>query len=183
MNNNINSKELKVIDSIYKNPHISQRDIARDIGRSLGLTNILVNRLIKEGYIKVSCLNAKKMKYIITPRGLREKAHKSYKFMKRSFSVINRLKGKITDFAFEKYTSGRRNFIILGSGELSDITELVLDSLKLENVKIMKIDKKTSFAVTASVVFNTAPEDNGFKDNQLNVWREAEKLYGSSYEI
>lgn len=178
----ITLKELKVIDSIYRNSDTSQRDIARDGGFSLGLTNILVNRLIKKGYVKASRLNAKKMSYIITPRGLKEKARKSYKFMRRSFSVINKLKGRITDFAMDQYSGGKREFLILGNGELSDITEFVLNSLKLEDVKIVKVNKRFIME-NNSVIFNTTRSGENNHDNQLNIWKEAEKLYGSSYEI
>ncbi|MFC2091171.1 winged helix-turn-helix transcriptional regulator [Elusimicrobiota bacterium] len=108
----ITPKELKVINSIGKNNTPSQRDIAKDVGLSLGLTNILINRLIKKGYVKASKLNAKKVSYMITPKGIKQKAEKSYRFMKRSFSVINDLKGMIVDFAVDQhnYTGKRRTF-------------------------------------------------------------------------
>ena len=181
-NKKISPKELRVIDSIYNDSCKSQRDIATDVGLSLGLTNILINRLVKEGYIKVSRLNAKKMSYIITPRGLKEKARKSYGFMKRSLSVINELKKRITDFALAKYAEGKREFLVLGSGELSDITELVLNSLKLEDVSIVKESGK-NVRYNDRVVFNTAHNGDSSSDDRMDIWKEAEELYGRNYEI
>lgn len=177
----INQKELKVIDSIYRNADSSQRDIAKDGGFSLGLANILINRLIKKGYLKASHLDAKKVRYIITPSGMKEKARKSYGFMKRSFSVITRIKAIITDFALKQHSEGIKEFIIIGNGELSEITELVLNSLELKDVKITRTSGKKINGNNA-VVFNTTQNYDHIK-NQLNIWMEAEKLYGSSYEI
>ena len=178
---NISSKELKVIDSISRNSKSSQRDIAQDVDLSLGLTNILINRLIKKGYLKASRLNAKKVRYIITPKGLKEKAKKSINFMKRSFSVISDLKELISHFAIKQYKAGRRKFVILGEGELSDITELVLRALDLKDVSIVK---KTVFKSTnGDVVFNTTEDEVEEGNGNINIWKEAEKLYGSKYEF
>ena len=177
----ITTKELKVIDSISRNSKSSQRDIAQDVDLSLGLTNILINRLIKKGYLKASRLNAKKVKYIITPKGIKEKAKKSYNFMKRSLSVISDLKKQITDFALKQYESGKRDFVIIGDGELSGITELVLGALNLEGVKIVK--KKDLKETNGGVVFNTSEHIVKSGNGNINIWKEAEKLYGSKYEF
>ncbi|MBN2406688.1 MAG: winged helix-turn-helix transcriptional regulator [Elusimicrobia bacterium] len=178
----ITTKELKVINSISKNNNPSQRDIATDVGLSLGMTNILINRLVKKGYVKVRKLSAKKIKYFITARGLKEKTRKSYKFMMRSFSVINKLKKRIEHYAIEEYNKGGRSFVILGEGELSFITELVLGSLKFKDVTIRRVSKENINGEDA-VVFNTAHDSaNGFK-SQIDIWTEAEKLYGSNYEF
>ncbi len=179
---NINSKELKVIDSISRNSDSSQRDIAKDVGLSLGLTNILINRLIKEGYLKVRHLNTRKVRYIITPRGLKEKAKKSYKFMRRSFSVINRLKEIIIEFALNEYKKGNKEFTVLGDGELSDITELVLSALNYEDLVILRKDNKEELTDN-TVVFNTLRNGDVSYSKQINIWSEAEKLYGRNYEI
>ncbi|MFW6172158.1 MAG: winged helix-turn-helix transcriptional regulator [Elusimicrobiota bacterium] len=175
--------ELKIIDSISKNQNISQRDISKHIGASLGLTNIIVNRLIKKGYLKASRLNPRKIKYMVTPKGIKEKTKKTYKFMKRSFSVINELKDFITDSAIKKYNNKSRRFLILGSGELSDICELVLNSLKLEDVQIERIDRLNPIE-NHTVIFNTT-QDNSLrnKKNVVNIFEKAEKIYGSKYEF
>ena len=181
---NITTKELKIIECLIQNSDISQRDISTDIGVSLGLTNILINRLIKKGYLKAKYFNARKIKYFITPRGVKEKTRKTYQFMKRSLTVISSLKDIVTDFAVKKYGEGKRNFLIKGTGELSDITELVLKSLKLEDIKIKKMVSLTSNNGKDIVVFSTLSGISiGEKNNELNIWQVAEKLYGSSYEF
>ncbi|MFC2061366.1 winged helix-turn-helix transcriptional regulator [Elusimicrobiota bacterium] len=180
----ISTKELKVIESISRNSTISQRGIARDIGVSLGMTNILIGRLAKKGYLMARKLNARKVSYIITPQGLKEKTRKTYRFMKRSFSVIGRLNDSITEFAIKKYSEGKRDYIIVGDGELSDLTELVLNSLKKQDIKVVKIADKNNLKHNGSVVFNTIYSYAGKTGgNELNIWIEAEKLYGSNYEL
>ncbi|MFC2061397.1 winged helix-turn-helix transcriptional regulator [Elusimicrobiota bacterium] len=180
----ISTKELKVIESISRNSTISQRGIARDIGVSLGMTNILIGRLVKKGYLKARKLNARKVSYIITPQGLKERTRKTYRFMKRSFSVIGRLSDNITEFAMKKYSEGKKDFIIVGKGELSDLTELVLNSLKKKDINVIKMADKDSLKHNGAVIFNTVHSYTGQNGgNELNIWIEAEKLYGSNYEL
>lgn len=184
----ISIKELKIIECLIQNSDISQRDISSDIGVSLGLTNILINRLVKKGYLKAKRFNARKIKYFITPRGLKEKTQKTYQFMKRSLTVISNLKDIITDFAVKEYDKGKRNFLIKGAGELSDITELVLKSLKLEGIEIKKMVDISSANGKNTVVFSTISDirdtvNSSSTNDELNIWREAEKLYGSNYEF
>ncbi len=47
LDNKLSEKELKFVDYIAKNTSNSQRDISADLGLSLGLTNIMLKRLIK----------------------------------------------------------------------------------------------------------------------------------------
>ena len=176
----ITTKEYRVIDAISRNSEVSQRDISHDAGLSLGLTNILINRLAKKGYLKAKKLNARKISYMITPEGLKKKTKKTYSFMKRSLKAVSSLRGNIENFAIDMYGEGIRKFVIVGSGELSDITELTLKAMHLEEVSIEKKQKFTSSKRAA--VFNTTSE--GVQgDNVIDIWREAEKLYGSNYEF
>lgn len=122
------------------------------------------------------------MKYIITPSGLKQKARKSYLFMKRSFSVVNDLKEIILDFALKQYNGGKRRFLIIGDGELSDITELVLSSARLSDVEIIRAQKRHPF-YNGIVVFNTKDITVENNKDTIDIWKEAERLYGSNYEL
>jgi len=181
----INTKELKVIETVLRNSETSQRDISSETGLSLGLTNIMINRLIKKGYLKAKKLNPRKVRYMVTPKGLREKTKKSYRFMKRSFEVMSGLRGMIMDYAEENYKQGIRDFVIKGNGELSEITELVLNSLALENANVRRAAASEEIN-SGTIVFNTAhehEEENKESRYELNLWKEAEKLYGGNYEF
>jgi DNA-binding MarR family transcriptional regulator len=181
--NNVTQKEFKVIEAISENSNISQRDIAGKSGMSLGLANILINRLIKKGYLKAKKLNARKVSYMVTPKGLKQKARRSYHFMKKNFSVILKLRQIIEDYARKKYTQGNRTFIVTGVGELADITELVLKSLDLEGLQI-KRNLKSGKTEKGGVVFDTdiesSPEE---RDGYINIGLKAQKLYGGEYEF
>jgi len=77
----IEDYEFKIIDEIGKDLNITQRKISRQIGLSLGMTNILIKRLIRKGYVKVKGLNRRNVQYILTPQGFAEKVRKTHRYL------------------------------------------------------------------------------------------------------
>ena len=68
----------ELIHLLEKNPDMSQRDMARELGISLGKTNYCLQALIKKGWIKAANFknsrNRTTYMYLLTPRGIEEKA-------------------------------------------------------------------------------------------------------------
>jgi len=131
----IEDYEFKIIDEIGRNLNITQRKISRQIGLSLGMTNILMKRLIAKGYVKVKGLNRRNFQYILTPRGFAEKVKKTHRYLLRTVETIKSLKEKIQDIILEYYERGERNFVILGEGEFADIVEMSLRNMGKDDLR------------------------------------------------
>lgn len=75
----------KLMRLIEANPEISQRDVARQLSISLGKVNYCLRALIKKGWIKVTNFTNSQNKaaymYLITPRGLEQKALLTVRFL------------------------------------------------------------------------------------------------------
>ena len=86
---------VKILSTVYKNPELSQRDLAENIGISVGKTNYVIKSLIKKGLIKTeNFLNSKNKwgyRYILTPKGIKEKARITKDFVKRKMAEFERL--------------------------------------------------------------------------------------------
>ena len=78
---------LKVMRILEVDPSISQRDLAKRIGISLGSVNYCVKALAGKGYVKFSRFKKAKSKsgyaYLLTPAGAREKAKITVRFLSR----------------------------------------------------------------------------------------------------
>ena len=89
-------KLLKIIED---EPHLSQREIAKKMGVSLGKTNYCLKALIDKGFIKLQNFynNNKKSAYIylLTPRGIEEKAAVTYRFLQRKLKEYEDIKQEI----------------------------------------------------------------------------------------
>jgi len=58
--------DLEILRNIEANPKLTQRQIAKDLGMSLGKTNYLIQALLKRGLVKVN--NFKTSDKIITKK-------------------------------------------------------------------------------------------------------------------
>jgi EPS-associated MarR family transcriptional regulator len=96
--------KLRVMQIITKNPKITTRAIAQEVGISNGSAYYLLTSLIDKGFLKLSNFkeNSQKIKYsyILTPKGIREKSLITNKFLVRKKQEFEALKEEIN--ALEK---------------------------------------------------------------------------------
>lgn len=130
--------EFKIIYEIGKDLNTTQRKISRQIGLSLGMTNLIIKKLIAKGYVKVKGLDRRRVQYILTPRGFTEKVKKTHRYLLRSIETLKKVKEKIQDTVLEYYEKGERNFTILGKGELADIVEISLRDMGKKDLRFSR---------------------------------------------
>ena len=89
----------KVLKIIEQHPTISQRELAGELGVSLGKTNYCLKALLEKGLIKASNFKNNKNKigyaYLLTPKGLEQKAVMTMNFLKRKRDEFEALKHEI----------------------------------------------------------------------------------------
>jgi EPS-associated MarR family transcriptional regulator len=101
-------KELKsndhfeVLRKINKYPKASQRELAKDLGFSLGKLNYCLKALKQKGLVKISNFKEKKDKfnyiqYVITPKGISERTKLTINFMKRKMQEYDELKKELEE--------------------------------------------------------------------------------------
>jgi DNA-binding MarR family transcriptional regulator len=129
MNTNISEKEFAVIAALSGDESANQRNIAKKLGISLGLTNLIIKRLVKMGYLKIVQLNRNKIQYILTPAGFSEKAKKSYSYTLRTVRLLKAIREAIRVEIISQYSKGKKVLIIAGDNELADLTEGVFRNL------------------------------------------------------
>ena len=94
---NENSQEyLEILRHIKKTEELSQRNLAKTLGFSLGKLNYLIRALQKKGLIKIENFkknpNKSKYLYYLTPKGLTVKTTLTLNFMKRKLAEYDELK-------------------------------------------------------------------------------------------
>ena len=96
---NDNQDHFNVLRKIQRKPEASQRDLAKDLGFSLGKLNYCIKALQSKGLIKIKNFkkNPKKMNYIyvLTPKGISEKTKLTINFMRRKMKEYDELKSEI----------------------------------------------------------------------------------------
>jgi len=100
MNNEQNNQDhFNVMRKIKKHPESSQRDLAQELGFSLGKLNYCLKALQQKGLIKIKNFQKNKNKlsyaYVLTPKGIAEKTKLTINFMKRKMKEYEELEQEL----------------------------------------------------------------------------------------
>ncbi len=92
-------EELEILRSIDKNNNSSQRELAKELGYSVGKLNHCIKALKEKGLLKIKNFKNNKNKisylYLLTPRGISKKTNLTFLFMKRKMREYDELKREI----------------------------------------------------------------------------------------
>ena len=92
-------EEFEILRKIGKNPNLSQRKLAKDLGFSLGKLNYCLKALRQKGFIKFQNFKKNPKKetyfYILTPRGISMKTRMTISFMKTKMKEYDELKSEL----------------------------------------------------------------------------------------
>ena len=129
----LDEREFELINIIGAELGSNQRDLSRQMDLSLGLTNMLIRRMVTKGFIRISQLNKRKVKYVLTPKGFAEKMRKSVRYTVKTLSSIGLIKEKVKEVLSGLYKEGERNFIVLGKSDFALLIDIVLRELNLND--------------------------------------------------
>jgi predicted transcriptional regulator len=161
----LNEREFELINIIGAQLAANQRALSRQMNLSLGMTNMLLHRMITKGYIRIKQLNQKKVEYLLTPKGFAEKMRKSVKYTLKTLQSIGLIKKQISLVLAPLYAQGYRNFFVLGEADLTGLIETVLQEehgAACRVGRIKEIAEAHGHGVLLICAENlTCPADNG----------------------
>jgi len=130
-----NHRDLKLLEAVEEDSRVTQRSLATKLGIALGLTNIYLKRLVRKGYIKCVNVQSNRITYLITPRGIAEKARLTYEFMDYSLHLFGEVRQHLRT-ALQECARANRRVAICGRGEAAELAYLSLKESGLEPVAI-----------------------------------------------
>ena len=159
--NVLNSHEhhnYRILSEIDSGKSVTQRSLARELGIALGLTNSLVKRLIKKGYLKTGdALRSRRLKYILTPAGVAEKSRLLLVYLENTINLYTETRDKIRSsleaIAFQdKGSDDRMRVVFYGAGDVAEIAYLALDRSRFELVGIIDDHKQGQSFLTHRIL-------------------------------
>ena len=91
--------EYRALKILEQHPDLTQRQLAEELGISLGKTHYLVKSLIDVGWVKLDNFQKSNNKwgyaYLLTPKGIREKSLLTHSFIERKRQEFEDLKAEI----------------------------------------------------------------------------------------
>jgi len=133
---------LGVLNAVEKNSNITQRDVSKNIGIALGLTNTYLKRCVKKGFIKVQQVPANRYAYYLTPRGFAEKSRLTAEYLSQGFQFFRLARNQMADIFEICQNRHWYKIAIHGLNEISEIAVLCSRNFKIEIVGI--VDRSSS---------------------------------------
>src|SRR4030065_2054799 len=107
----MDESQFKALRELEKDSTLSQRDLSKKVGLSVGRVNYIIKALLEKGYIKAHRFKNSKNKigymYILTPKGISERIIQTQTFLQKKNEEYIRLKQEIETLREETEKSSR----------------------------------------------------------------------------
>jgi len=134
----------EILDVIEQDPCVSQRSLSTRVGIALGLTNLLLKRLVCNGWIRVVRIRPNRVRYLLTPAGIAEKARMSRTYLQYSVHFYaearDRIRQSFATLSSQWPSNGdtqRKAIVFFGTSEVAEIGYICLQETDLELVGVI----------------------------------------------
>ena len=91
--------KYQLLKSLEKNSNLTQRQLSKELGISLGKVNYCLQSLIQRGFVKINNFKNSNHKlqysYLLTPKGIEEKTKLTIEFLKVKTEEYEELKKEV----------------------------------------------------------------------------------------
>jgi DNA-binding MarR family transcriptional regulator len=134
-------RDLEILTAIGEGRPLTQRALAQRLGVALGLTNLYLKRLAGKGFIKITEFPRKpyarkRLRYIVTPKGLLEKSRLTYEYMSYSLGIYRRTRDTLRDALGHLDGHGLKRIAFYRTGEAAELAYVTLKEFGLEPVAV-----------------------------------------------
>ena len=117
-------RDLGILEHVEDNPDTTQASIAIQLELAVGTVNWYLRRLIAKGHIKVRRMRGRRVRYLLTPQGIAEKARLTASYLQVSMRLYNQTRTEAKLLLAQLKRLGYGRVRIEGDGELADICRL-----------------------------------------------------------
>ncbi|HXG54318.1 MAG TPA: winged helix-turn-helix transcriptional regulator [Vicinamibacterales bacterium] len=142
----------QILSEIEAGHPISQRSLASSLGIALGMTNLLLRRLVRKGLIRVAHIRPNRVAYFLTPSGMAEKARMSRVHFQNSVRLYASARDRIRA-SFETLSrewpdgsgDGSKRIVFVGTGEAAEIAYVCLQETDLQLAAVIDFQGRERF--------------------------------------
>jgi DNA-binding MarR family transcriptional regulator len=143
-------RDLRILSAIDEGAPLTQRALAERLDVALGLANLCLKRLARKGYIKVVRFNdrpaaRKRLRYLLTPKGLAEKSRLTYEHTIYALNLYRRTRQTLREALGGLGQRGLKRIALYGTGDAAELAYLTLKECGLEPVGVYARDGGATF--------------------------------------
>ncbi len=140
----LNDNEYMILVEIADSDSTNQRKLSQKLGVSLGTVNALLSKMTREGIIKVEQVSGRQVAYMLTPKGMLEKAKKTVSYLKNHYRAIYHSKEKIKLLIDELAKQYGRIIVFRSKDEFGAIVDIAITEY---NAKLVAIELKSVYSL------------------------------------
>lgn len=174
--NNIEYNFLSfILEKNKKNEAFTQREIAKALNVSLGMLNAIIKKAANTGLIKISKINGKNYKYLLTSEGMKTIYNRSLRYFKNIAKNSYLYKDLIFNILKQAKEKGVMQVILIGKSSIDFIVEYCCTKLNLEYKNILQVLNKDNLN-SIKVNFNNLNLINSENENLKVFYLFSENL-------
>jgi DNA-binding MarR family transcriptional regulator len=144
------ARDLEILTAVDEGGSLTQRALAQRLGVALGLTNLYLKRLSRKGYLKIvdfprKPATRKRLRYLLTPKGIAEKTRLTYEHMSYALNLYRRTRETLRQTLAELSPAGAKRIALYGTGDAAELAYLTLKEFGLEPVAVFARDAGGEF--------------------------------------
>ena len=177
-------KEAIILEHIYYNDSLKQRELADKVGISLGMTNAILKRLIEKGWLMTKRLNSRNISYVVSPAGLEEIFKRGYRYFKRTIDDVILYKVQIEELVSEAVKRGYKCVALIGKSDLDFLVEYACGK---EGIELLRVDSDKAVESDMFIIYSEQYEvyNKKAEDKWLRIiaMRKSNKRNDYEFEI
>ena len=132
-------RTLDLFEAVESRPDINQRQLAEELGISLGLANAFLKTILNKGWIRARKVKARRWLYFLTPQGSLEKSRLTLNYLQRTLKSFREIWNQADQLLADLTYCGVQGIHLIGKEDYIDIIGLCLEHHKINCLsKIIK---------------------------------------------
>ena len=143
--------DRQILQAIASGERVTQRSLASNLGVALGLTNLLIRRLVGKGYVRMAGMGTRHVRYLMTPSGwealgrvTRDSLENTVHLYTQTREHIRITLSAVSDRC-EVDTSGQKRVVFYGAGDVAEIAYVSLQRTDLTLVGVVDDRRRGRF--------------------------------------
>jgi DNA-binding MarR family transcriptional regulator len=135
--------DRKVLRAIASGERVTQRSLSTELGVALGLTNLLVRRLVGKGYVRVSKMGTRHVRYLMTPAGWEALSAATRQSLENTVHLYTetreQIRGSLSQISSRCRPNGdgQKRVVFYGAGDVAEIAYVSLQTTDLTLVGVV----------------------------------------------
>lgn len=143
--------DRQILQAIATSEHVTQRSLSGELGVALGLTNLLIRRLVAKGYVRMAGMGTRHVRYLMTPDGWEALGRATRDSMANTVQLYTQTREQIRTSLIavsarcEADASGQKRIVFYGAGDVAEIAYVSLQSTDLTLVGVVDDRRRGKF--------------------------------------